>query len=181
MSSTALLPTITKAGMTALFNATLTGLQAELSHVALGTASWTPDDTATALQAEVSRVPVAGGRLIDWNQIQVTALDDSDVLFECYEVGFYLDSGELFAIWSDPTLHPDTAKPGLLAVKTHGINLVMTFDLILQGIPPDSITLVLPEQDITVDMSDELAKFAIADIDGMKRMIEMARRCCAAC
>lgn len=180
--SVALTPTITKAGMTALFNATLTGLEAELSHVAMGDVSWSPTDDATALANELSRVPVAGGRLTDWNHITVTALDDTDGLYyECYEVGFYLRSGELFAIWSNPLLHADTPSPGLLCSKTPGINLVMTFDLVLQGIPPDSLTLLLPEQDITVDMAETVAKLAHADVDAMKRMIDMARRCCTHC
>ena len=48
---TAIIPTLTQAGIRAVFNASNTGLKAEVSHIALGDSGYIPTDSATALQS----------------------------------------------------------------------------------------------------------------------------------
>jgi len=179
----AIKPVITESGISALFNATHTGLEAELAVVALGDVSWAPDNTAAGLQNERERIHVAGGTRVAWNQIHVTALSDSALEYEVREVAFYLEGGTLFAVWSDPQLNSgitgaSASSFGMLAHKLPDLNLLIAFDLILDGCPPDSLSVSVPEQNLSLLTAAEYATFAMADIANMRRILEFADRCC---
>lgn len=168
---TALVPQITLAGLQAAWNATNTGISAEITHVGLGSGGYLPSPNQTALESEQHRIQVAGGTLAGPTQIHLTAMDNSGLEFWVREVGFYLADGTLFAVWS--------STDGPLAYKSATLPLVVAFDLDLSALPADSIT-VSTTGTLNLFLADELTRIATAQIDGMCRDTDMLLRLRAA-
>ena len=130
---------ITKAGKEAAFNVSNTGLELEISHISFGDVGWTPvnEDEATSLKNEILRVPISSGEKIGTSQIHLNAIADSNDNFTIREVGFFLNDGTLFGVYS--------SEAQALAYKTAGTELVLAFDLILTTLPPDSVSVIIEE------------------------------------
>jgi phage-related tail fiber protein len=94
-TSVPLQPTITMAGLAAIFNAQSTGVEFALTHIAFGTGQYAPVGNETALQAEKVRVPIAGGGRISPTQMQIYAVAMAALgnPFFVGEVGFFGDDG----------------------------------------------------------------------------------------
>ena len=137
--STQLTPVITQLGITTLIDAKNRGIQTRITHVAVGDGNagggsgpYTATDDMTALRNEVQRVIVAGGEQIGskQNQLHLTAtVQDEGVnvpaIYPIYEIGFFLETGELFAVY---------ASPGeKLAEKVNGTDFLLAFDLTFTG------------------------------------------------
>ena len=129
--SVSLTPVMTLAGLQAVLNATNDGVQARITHVALGDIGWTPDNTATALRRERNRVAISNGRRIQPRQIHITAVENGAIQYWVREVGFILDDGTLLAVWSHPTQ--------ALAWKASDVDLLLAFDMVLSALPADSV------------------------------------------
>ena len=145
---TPLIPKITDAGLRALINAQNDGLEARINHIALGDANGTgyvPTGSETALKRERVRVPIGGGERIAPHELRVEAIVDDGPSFWVREVGFVLENGTLFALWSD--------EQTPLAYKTAGVPLALAYYLALQGVPPDSVSVTVsgPAVNLTVD------------------------------
>ena len=145
-------PKITDAGLAAVFNASNTGLAANIAHIAFGDgdtgsgpAGYTPSGNETALRNERARAAVGGGRRVAPHEIEVQALLDDGPSFWIREVGFLLEDGTLLALWSD------AQTP--MAYKTAGVPLALAYYLALQGVPPESVNLTIsgPSVNLTVD------------------------------
>lgn len=133
--STTLIPVITQVGLQAVFNATNSGLQADITHIALGDRGWLPDNSATALRNERRRIQVSNGERITPTQIHITAIEDgAELEYWVREVGFYLSDGTLLAVWSHDTQ--------ALAYKAGGVDLLLAFDMTLAALPADSVNVV---------------------------------------
>jgi hypothetical protein len=170
MMSTVLSPTITTAGLQAVFNASNNGLQAKISAVALGEGSYTPTQDLTELVDERNRIPIASGQsLSDATQIHLNVIDDSDKAFWVCEVGFFLEDGTLFAVYSQPSTSESNQA---LAYKSPQIDLLLAFDLALSGVPADSVTIIDQGADLNILLAPELARMATAQIDNMTRYLK---------
>ncbi len=160
MSEQLLKPVITDTGITTSINARNSGVQARIVKVQVGDgngASYTPEATATALKNKIQEVAVSGTELIGQknNQLHITAtikdvpipgidLPDS---YAINEIGFLLDTGELFALYS-----PGTNQK--IADKVKGTDFLLAFDLTLTGESADNIV---------IDGSGDLDLPAVAD------------------
>lgn len=131
--STPLIPIITSLGLQAVINASNDGLQAKITHIALGDSGWSPTNAATKLKQEQSRVRVSDGSRIQPTQIHLTAIENGEQEYWVREIGFILDDGTLFAIWSHPTQ--------ALAWKAANVDLLLAFDMLLSALPADSVTI----------------------------------------
>ena len=99
-------PVVTQAGLQAVFNATSSGFQANVTSIGLGEEGWTPDESASSLKSEKRRIAIGSSNPISDTQIHLTAIEEGDEhSYWVREVGFYLDDGMLLAIWSNPD-HP---------------------------------------------------------------------------
>lgn len=137
-TSTPLQPTITTAGLTAIFNAEDTGVEFALTHIAFGTAQYTPDGSETALRAEQVRVPIAGGGRISPTQIQIYAVAMAALghPFFVGEVGFFGDDGAtLLAVYSS------TATPSLFLSDT--VSTSVSYALGLAALPANTVTVTI--------------------------------------
>ncbi|MCG7878345.1 MAG: phage tail protein [Candidatus Thiodiazotropha endolucinida] len=131
--SVSLAPVITTAGLQAVLNATDDGVQARITHVALGDLGWSPTNSATNLRREQNRIVIADGTRIQPTQLHITAVENGSKEYWVREVGFILDDGTLFAIWSHPTQ--------ALAWKAADVDLLLAFDMMLSALPADSVTI----------------------------------------
>lgn len=125
---------ITDAGLQAAINADATGLQLTLTEVGYGTGIWSPDKTASALQSEFKRLPAGGGENPAPMYVHVAVSDQSSDNYQATEVGIYAGD-TLFAVWSKD-LQPDMSGP----VKIGSGYSAFVFDLLLENVPPDSVT-----------------------------------------
>lgn len=128
---------VTQAGLDKAIQADLAGISLMIAEVGIGTNGYTPDKAMTALQNEILRKVLTGGKPVSPNQIQLQVLIDDDGEIIGREIGFYLDDGTLFAIDSDPVniITYKSASPGSQALET--------FDLVLDSVPPDTVTVTL--------------------------------------
>ncbi len=133
--STTLRPVITDEGITALIDARNRGVSARITQVAVGNGNgpYTATKDMTALKNEIQRVVVAGGELFGslQNQLHLTAVvqDDGDNVpdvYSIFEIGFFLETGELFAVYASPDEK--------LAEKVSSTDFVLAFDLVLTGV-----------------------------------------------
>jgi hypothetical protein len=150
-TSTPLQPTITTAGLTAIFNAQNTGVEFALTHIAFGTAQYTPDGSETALRAEMVRVPIAGGGRISPTQIQIYAVAMAALghPFFVGEVGFFGNNGTtLLAVYSS------TATPSLFLSDT--VSTSVSYALGLAALPANTVT-------VTIDPSASAALLLIGN------------------
>jgi len=133
--STTLRPVITNAGITAVIDAKNRGVTARITQVAVGDGNgpYTATQDMTALKNEIQRVLVAGGELFGslQNQLHLTATvqdsgDNVPEVYPIFEIGFFLETGELFAVYASPDEK--------LAEKIAGTDFVLAFDLTLTGV-----------------------------------------------
>ena len=146
-----LVPVITNAGLAAVANAQGSGLQATIASLGVGTgvvtngvgAGYTPSQAATTLKSEAVRVPILSGSRLDPAGFRILARVPSSSAPATYiiqEVGFYLDTGVLFAVWSSPGF-PLAAKTGLADVD-------LALDLLLEQLPVASLAISVLEPDV---------------------------------
>jgi hypothetical protein len=152
--STPLQPVITKAGLGAVWNETNTGLSAQITHVVLGTAGYTPNNEQKSLRAQVAKYPIAGGERLSGTLIHLTALADGNAEFWVREIGFVLADGTLLAVWSHPT--------EILTYKAAGTDLLLAYDLSLSALPADSVTIVSSAAGLNLTLAAPLAAMASA-------------------
>jgi hypothetical protein len=154
--STALQPVITKAGLAAVFNATRTGLVAEITHVVLGDRAYTPSADQIVLGRQLAKYPIAGGEKLSSTLLHLTAVADGESAFYVREIGFLLSDGTLFAVWSSTT--------EVLAYKAAGIDLLLAYDLSLAALPANSVTINSTGAGLNLSLAAPLAALAAAQV-----------------
>jgi phage-related tail fiber protein len=127
----ALQPIITNVGLQAALNASNDGLQAKLTHIALGDSGWQPNANATQLQQGRQRISISSSSRLQSNQLHITAVENGDQNYWVCEIGLFLEDGTLLAIWSD--------AEQALAWKSADVDLLLAFDLLLTALPADSV------------------------------------------
>jgi hypothetical protein len=162
--STALQPVITKAGLSAIWRQDNTGVAAQITHVVVGTAGYTPVNTQTALRAQVAKFPISDGKKLSTTLLHVTALADGPLAIWVREIGFLLSDGTLLAVWSS------AGDP--LAFKPADADLLLAYDLSLTALPPDSVTITSTGAGLNLTLSEELAALASVQIAEMLRGVK---------
>ncbi|WP_095169674.1 phage tail protein [Pseudomonas sp. Irchel 3H3] len=157
-------PVITKAGLSAVWRKDKTGLAAQITHVVIGTAGYTPANTQTALRNQVAVYPISDGETLSSTLLHVTAVADGPQAIWVREIGYLLSDGTLFAVWSHAT--------DVLAYKPAGNKLLLAYDLSLTALPPDSVTITSTGAGLNLALSEELAALATASIAEMLRGLE---------
>lgn len=152
--STPLQPVITKAGLAGIWSLSNTGLAAEITHVVLGTAGYTPSNEQTSLRAQVAKYPISGGERLSGTLIHLTALADGNAAFWVREIGFLLADGTLLAVWSHAT--------DILTYKAAGTDLLLAYDLSLSALPADSVTITSSAAGLNLTLAAPLAAMASA-------------------
>lgn len=130
-------PFFTHQGIKALLDVYNLGARVGITHVALGTGDvvngdgpYTPASHMTCLKNEIQRATVSGGKFVGsrLNQLHLSVtIRDGDTPtpdpYPVNEIGFFLEGGELFAVYVTQT----TA----IAEKQVGADIALSFDLVL--------------------------------------------------
>lgn len=125
--------TITNAGRAAAVNAANTGLgPIVISQIALGSSTYTPAASQTALAAEIKRIATFGADVVADDLLHVTITDTSTDAYALGEIGLYTDTGVLFAVYSQAT--PILEKGAQQLV-------LLSADILLTSVPPGSVTI----------------------------------------
>ncbi|POA21581.1 phage tail protein [Pseudomonas sp. FW300-N1A1] len=162
--STPLQPVITKAGLRAIWRPDNTGLAAEITHVVVGTAGYTPSNTQTALRSQVAKIPISDGERLSDTLLHVTAIADGPQAYWVREIGFLLADGTLLAVWAHAT--------DVLAYKPADADLLLAYDLSLTALPPGSVTITSTGAGLNLTLAEELAALAAAQIAEMLRGVK---------
>jgi hypothetical protein len=144
-----LIPVITEVGRQASFNADVQGLKVNIKYIAIGSGRYEPNKTMTALQDEKLRVPIQSSE-IDKTNYQITLnsiFKDEEKEFWITEIGFFLEDGTLFAIWSD--------KTKALSYKSIFSKPIFAFTLKLVDVNIDSINIVDNGLDLKLNYLNE--------------------------
>lgn len=166
--SNALIPVFTTRGLAAVFNGQNTGVNAEITHIALGDHGRTPSKNEVGLISEKMRIPIADGERIDDHQIHVTGLADGDKEFWVREIGFILADGTMLAVWSD-------TDP--LAYKSAEVPLLLAFDLALEALPANSVIIKSTGANLSLAAwGEHLTAMATGIIGNMARHTELFLR-----
>jgi hypothetical protein len=123
---------LTNAGKAAIVAANNAGTSpVTISEIAIGDAAWTPSAISTGLTNQIKRLTAIGGGAVADDTIHVTGSDSSSDIYTVREVGLYLSSGVLLAIYSqaDPIITKGAATVALIAA-----------DLVITGLPAGLIT-----------------------------------------
>lgn len=166
---TALVPTLTLAGLNAVFNAQGDGLQARITHIVLGDQGRTPSPSHTSLGNQRRRIPIADGEKTGDRQLHVTGVVDGDgPEFWVREVGFELEDGTLLAIWSN-------TQP--LAYVSNNVPLLLAFDLRLEALPANAVTIVTTGANLSLAAwGEQYTANAAATVDNMARHVGLLFR-----
>lgn len=158
----------TSAGLAELVSAKNHGLKGAIKWCAAGSNSYTPSASQTKLQNEKQREEIG-----DWEQLSPTQLRmgiafKGDLEYEVREIGFFLESGTLLAVYSVPNT--------LLAYKSSHASWLQKFTLDISPLPSNSIVVDVGTENINLMMTDELATMAAAQIDNMARHLDLLFR-----
>lgn len=110
---------ITNAGLAEVISADQNGFGPSLiTEVAFGTGVYAADEDQTQLQDEIVRMTAIAGGAISDTQLHVSARDDGGLSYDAHEVGVFLDSGTLFAVYSqaDPIVEKSAISVALIAI-----------------------------------------------------------------
>ena len=127
--STAINPTLTNVGRTAIFPANNQGLAAvNLTHIQIGSGNRAPNGSELALIAPQMAVAIAAGNLIGNNQIRLSAVFGGANTFNITEIGIWAGApaaqgSKLIFYWSQAA--------GVLANKPANVDFVFALDLVV--------------------------------------------------
>ena len=158
----------TNKGLDELISAKNQGIRGVITHVGAGTSQYAPLSTQEALKDERQRVPVADFEDVSGSELRVAARFDGDAEYAVGEVGFYLESGTLLAVYSAPGK--------TLTYKSPTTSWIQRFTLDLAPLPTDSVTVTVGVENINLMMTAEIASVSAATIDNMARNVNLMFR-----
>lgn len=132
--------TFTQKGQAAVFNAQKTGTALNLTHIQLGSGNKAPAGTELALVTPQQVAAIAAGSSVSTTQIRMSAIFGGTANFNIGEIGLWsgdpaVSTSILVAYWSQAS--------GFLAVKSNGVDFVLSHDMVLNtAVPPGSITIL---------------------------------------
>lgn len=178
----AIVPTIVNAGLAACLRAQGDGVEARLSHVAVGRGiadggSWkgyVPARTQVGLMREDVRVPILSGTKVDGFGFRVLAriprtTDGAELPIR--EVGWVLETGEMLCIWSE-------VSPTPLAYRTPRAEVDLAHDLYLAQVPLSVLNITVQQPDIP-DTTAVLAGLISCTIRTLMADLTLERRAAA--
>lgn len=146
----------TNAGLAELISAKNAGIKGAIKYIAAGDRSYTPQTGQTALQRERQRVEIVDYEEISLTQLRMGAKFTGPLEYEVREIGFYLESGTLLAVYSVPNT--------LLTYKSANSSWIQKFTLDISPLPTGSVTVVVGTENLNLMMTEEIAAAAAAFI-----------------
>ncbi|MDK9756737.1 phage tail protein [Vibrio sp. D173a] len=158
----------TDAGLAELISARNQGLKGAIKYIAVGDHSYTPTANQTALENELQREVIADWEDLSPTQLRMGAVFRGDKEYEVREVGFFLESGTLLAVYSAPNT--------LLTYKSANSSWLQKFTLDVSPLPSGSVTIEVGTENVNLLMSEEMLNAAIATISLGTTQIKIAHQ-----
>lgn len=154
----------TLVGMAAVADAVANGGTVQVTHIALGDGSWSPDETAIELSNELIRTPVLGAQQIENNIHKVSALAEGPEQFFIHEIGVIANhngTDVLLAVAADVS-----------AIQWKPSNQRVPLELLLHfaAFPPGSVTINATINN-NLSLLKPLAQQALANIRNSRVII----------
>jgi hypothetical protein len=152
--------TTTQAGRAAILNAAQAGLTISLTQIAVGSGSYTPIGTETALEQQQAIMPIQQSQLsADGSQLDLGAVFGGTADYWVREVGVFAGATLAF-LWSDPSAN------NFLAYKNANVDLLLSFALALQNLPTGIVQVVDSGQPLGLSMvgTDTLLAALVAEV-----------------
>lgn len=131
----------TDLGRAAILDAEGAGLSVSITEIGIGSASYQPQPTRTALEAEVTRIGIANSRIDDvLTQLEISAVLEDESSYWIGELGFFAADGTLIWVWS--------AADNPLVYKAAAVRLLLGLTLIITDIDIGSVEIVDGGQDL---------------------------------
>ncbi len=131
-----LIPIVTAQGLARIVSAEAQGISARITHIAIGDRGYevpvnaAGQATSTELLRERERIEIQSVQDFG-SAVELAFIADSNLNYTVRELGFYLEDGTLFAIWSDNT----TA----LGLKSSAIPFIFAFTVDLRALPDGTV------------------------------------------
>ena len=158
----------TKAGLAELISAKNQGIKGAIKWIAAGDRSYKPSVDQTRLYNEKQRELITDWEELSPTQLRMGAVFKGNLEYEVREVGFFLESGTLLAVYSVPNT--------LLTYKSANASWLQKFTLDISPLPTDSVSVVLGADNINLFLAEELAIMGTAQIGNMARHVELLFR-----
>ena len=157
--------TVTKQALEECISAVNQGAKVKIREVSLGTEMYTPSKTQTTLRNEMQREPIS--QCIDTGTASVyfAAKFSGPQAYQVGEIAFWLDTGTLFGVISDPD--------EILNYKAANAHVVQPCTLDLSLLPADSVEVVVGVENlnllIDVEMMKKTASFIRSQTNQIKQ------------
>lgn len=146
----------TDAGLAELISAKNAGIKGAITEIAVGDRSYQPLSSQKVLVNERQRVKIVDYEDLSATQIRMGAKFGGDLEYEVREIGFFLDTGTLLAVYSVPNT--------LLTYKSANSSWIQKFTLDISPLPTGSVTVVVGTENINLMMAEEFAVIATASM-----------------
>jgi hypothetical protein len=146
-----IIPVITDIGKQAVFEADNAQLKVNIKYIAIGTGRYTPTADRALLEDEKLRVEILSSQ-VDKENYQFTLntiFDDKTEEFYINEIGFFLEDGTLFAVWSSPDK--------TLAYKSIWSKPIFSYTLKVVDVNLDAINIIDQGLDLQLNYEAEFA------------------------
>lgn len=151
-------PTVrfTRAGLGELISAKNKGIKGLIKWVAVGDQCYTPSVDQTRLRNELQREEISEFVELSPTQLKLVCAFRGDLEYTVGEIGYFLESGTLLAVYSIP----NTA----LTYKSPSSSWIPRFTLDISPLPTDSITVVVGSDNLNILIEPEMMSDALAFI-----------------
>lgn len=154
----------TDAGLAELVSAKNQGIQGRINKIAAGSRSYTPLPNQQALLQKEQEVEILDFEELSPTQLRMGTVFAGTKEYEVREIGFYLESGTLLAVYSIPN--------EMLTYKSANSSWVQKFTLDISPLPSGSVTVVVGTENINLMMTEELGKLALAQCNANFRYVK---------
>ena len=141
---------ITKKGFEECISASNQGVKVKISEVSLGTETYTPSETQTALRNEMQREPISQAIDMGATSVYFAAKFSGELAYQVGEIAFWLDTGTLFGVVSSPN--------EILNYKAANAHVVQPCTLDLSLLPADSVEVVVGVENLNLLIDLEMMK-----------------------
>lgn len=159
MTDNTIHPQITRHGLNELLNLP-EGVRDAITHIGLSTARFTPTAETTAVQNEVLRIAISDTTESGDNAIQFyAAIADNEWsgnMTAIYTIAFYLSTGTLLAVWSNPN--------EVEALLRQGRSEEFYYTFALDALPADKIEIISTQRVFNPGIVEQIAQHTLASI-----------------
>ena len=154
----------TEAGLAACLSAKGKGLAAEITHMAFGSASYTPSAQQVALKDMREKIEISDYEMLD-GQLRMAGAFTQAISYPIAEIGVFI---------GDTLLGVYSQEGKLLGYRSSEIRFVQWFTLATAALPADSFAVKVGESNLNLILDKEFIMGGAAFIKGQAAVIKQA-------